>query len=126
MIPLSKMFVHVCRGEIMVKKDLFGLCPFVTSQKLLSGKWSIYIIYLLSEKSVRFNELLRLMPEGMTHTTLSRQLRFLEEEGLVLRKEFNQIPPKVEYSLSELGKNFQPVLDSLELWAKQYIENIKK
>ncbi len=110
----------------MEKQDLFAVCPFVTSQKLLSGKWSIYLLYLLSEKSVRFNELLRLMPEGMTHTTLSRQLKFLEEEGLVIRKEYKQVPPKVEYSLSELGKDFQPVLSQLEIWANRYIENLKK
>ncbi len=108
----------------MEKQDLFGLCPFVTSQKLLSGKWSIYIIYLLSDKSIRFNELLRLMPEGMTHTTLSRQLKFLEEEGLIIRTEYNQVPPKVEYSLSPIGKEFQPVLEQLENWANSYIKNL--
>ncbi len=109
----------------MEKKDLFGLCPFVTSQKLLSGKWSIYIIYLLSEKNIRFNELLRLMPEGMTHTTLSRQLKFLEEEGLIVRTEYNQVPPRVEYSLSEIGKHFEPVLNQLEIWGNVYIKNLK-
>ncbi len=108
----------------MEKKDLFGLCPFVTSQKLLSGKWSIYLLYLLSEKSIRFNELLRQMPEGMTHTTLSRQLKFLEEEGLVLRKEYNQVPPRVEYSLTKVGQEFQPVLNQLEIWAGHYIKQL--
>ncbi len=108
----------------MEKKDLFGLCPFVTSQKLLSGKWSIYLLYLLCEKSIRFNELLRLMPEGMTHTTLSRQLKFLEEEGLVLRTEYNQVPPKVEYSLTEVGRNFNLVLEQLEIWGNLYIQNM--
>lgn len=53
------------------------------------------------------------MPENMTHTTLSRQLKFLEEGGLVIRKEYSQVTPKVEYSLSEIGKRFQPVLDVL-------------
>ncbi len=110
----------------MEKVDLFGLCPFVTTQKLLSGKWSIYILYLLSDKNIRFNELLRLMPEGMTHTTLSRQLKFLEEEGLVIRKEYNQVPPKVEYSLSNVGKEFHPVLSELNIWGEKYIEKLKQ
>ncbi len=110
----------------MKKVDLFGLCPFVTTQKLLSGKWSIYLLYLLSDKNIRFNELLRLMPEGMTHTTLSRQLKFLEEEGLVIRKEYNQVPPKVEYSLSDVGKEFQPVLSELNIWGEKYIEKLKQ
>ncbi len=110
----------------MKKQDLFGVCPYTTVQKLLSGKWSIYILYTLAEQNVRFNELLRLMPEEMTHTTLSRQLKLLEQEGLIIRKEYNQVPPKVEYSLSEIGKNLQPTLDELTKWGYAYIEHLKK
>ncbi len=109
----------------MQNVDLFGVCPFVTAQKLLSGKWSIYILYLLSEKTIRFNELLRLMPKGITHTTLSRQLKLLEEEGLIIRKEYAQVPPKVEYFLSEMGNQFKPVLEQLEIWANTYIQQHK-
>ena len=69
----------------MEKKNLFGLCPYVTSQKVLTGKWSMYIMYLLTDGPIRFNELQRKMPEEMTHTTLSRQLKKLEEEGLIER-----------------------------------------
>ena len=61
----------------MEKKELFGRCPYVTAQKVLTGKWSMYILYLLSNGAVRFNELQRQMPEEMTHTTLSRQLKKL-------------------------------------------------
>ncbi len=104
--------------------DLFGKCPYVTTQKLLSGKWSIYILHLLSEKTIRFNELLRLMPEEMTHTTLSRQLKLLEQEGLIVRNEFRTIPPKVEYELSDIGKRFLPVLDALKDWGNEYIKHI--
>ena len=81
----------------MEKKNLFGKCPYVTSQKVLTGKWSMYILYLLQEGPVRFNELQRRMPENMTHTTLSRQLKILEEEGLINRHAYSEIPPKVEY-----------------------------
>lgn len=106
----------------MEKKNLFGLCPYVTSQKVLTGKWSMYIMYLLAQsKSIRFNELLRLMPEEMTHTTLSRQLKTLENEGLIIRTEYAQIPPKVEYSLSEIGAKFSPVLKALGEWGDEYI-----
>lgn len=113
----------------MLKKELFGKCPYVTSQKVLTGKWSMYILYLLSmEDSIRFNELQRRMPEEMTHTTLSRQLKALEDEGLVIRKEYSQIPPKVEYSLSSIGKKFEKVLDAIGDWGNEYIEfiNTKK
>ena len=85
----------------MEKKNLFGKCPYVTAQKVLTGKWSMYIMYLLSEGPVRFNELQRRMPEEMTHTTLSRQLKTLEDEGLIIRKDYQQIPPKVERQKQE-------------------------
>ncbi|MCH3988266.1 MAG: helix-turn-helix transcriptional regulator [Lachnospiraceae bacterium] len=105
----------------MEKKNQFGTCPYLTSQKVLTGKWSMYIMYLLSDEPVRFNELQRRMPEEMTHTTLSRQLKALEDEGLIVRKEYQQIPPKVEYSLSEIGEKFKIVLASLEIWGNEYI-----
>ncbi len=109
----------------MAKSDLYGICPYVTSQKVLSGKWSIYLLYLLQEGPVRFNELQRKMPEDITHTTLSRQLKALEEEGLIIRREFSQIPPRVEYSLSEIGLKFEAVLESLGEWGSEYIEFVK-
>ena len=108
----------------MEKPELFGICPYVTAQKVLTGKWSIYIMYLLSDGPVRFNELQRRMPEEMTHTTLSRQLKVLEREGLIVRKEYQQIPPKVEYSLSEIGIKFKEVLSVLEEWGNEYIQYI--
>ncbi len=109
----------------MEKKQLFGLCPYVTSQKVLTGKWSMYILYLLKDGPVRFNELLRRMPEDMTHTTLSRQLKALEEDGLITRKVCSEIPPKVEYELSEIGEKFKKVLTVLEVWGNEYIAYMK-
>lgn len=109
----------------MADEDLFGKCPYATTQKLLTGKWSIYLMYLLREGPVRFNELLRRMPENMTHTTLSRQLKALEEHGLVERKVYSEIPPKVEYELSEIGHKFEKVLDELEVWGEEYIEYMR-
>ena len=106
----------------MAEKKAFGLCPYITSQKVLTGKWSMYIMYLLSNGPVRFNELQRRMPEEMTHTTLSRQLKTLEKEGLIIRKEYQQIPPKVEYSLSEIGEKFKKVIAVLEVWGNEYID----
>ena len=82
----------------------------------------MYILYLLSEGPVRFNELQRRMPEEMTHTTLSRQLKTLEQEGLIIRKEYQQIPPKVEYQFSEIGEKFKSVLAVLEVWGNEYIQ----
>jgi DNA-binding HxlR family transcriptional regulator len=113
-------------GEIMCKesKDLFGICPFVTAQKLLAGKWTLLILLHLNTRIMRFNELQRELP-ALTQATLTKQLRLLEANGLILRKVYNQIPPKVEYSLTELGKQFEPVLNSLEVWGNKYIEYLK-
>ncbi len=105
----------------MDKKDLFGICPYVTTQKLLSGKWSLYILHTLSEGPIRFNELRRRMPGDMTHTTLSRQLKALEADGLILRTEYSAIPPKVEYSLTDIGHKFEIVSNALRDWGNDYI-----
>lgn len=110
----------------MEKKQLFGKCPYVTSQKVLTGKWSIYLLYLLKDGPIRFNELQRRMPEDMTHTTLSRQLKSLEEDGLIIRRVYSEIPPKVEYELSEIGRKFEKVLDELEVWGNEYIAYMNK
>lgn len=107
------------------KKDLYGLCPYVTSQKVLTGKWALLIMYHLSNGPVRFNELQRRLP-SLTQATLSKQLRSLEENGMITRTEYPQIPPKVEYDLSEVGSKFKTVLESLEIWGKDYIEYLKK
>ena len=116
------MIVVSNRSVCMEKKNLFGKCPYVTAQKVLTGKWSMYILHLLSDGPVRFNELQRRMPEEMTQTTLSRQLKALENEGLIIRREYQQIPPRVEYSLSEIGEKFKHVLAELEAWGNEYIQ----
>jgi DNA-binding HxlR family transcriptional regulator len=103
------------------KKELFGICPYVTAQKILTGKWALVIMYHLSGEPVRFNELQRKLPD-LTQATLSKQLKSLEKEGVIIRNEYPQIPPKVEYSLSEIGTKFKPVLEQLEVWGNEYIE----
>ncbi|UZT82000.1 winged helix-turn-helix transcriptional regulator [Caproicibacterium sp. BJN0003] len=108
-----------------MEKDLFGICPYVTSQKLLTGKWTLLIMYYLSLKTMRFNELQRNLP-NLTQATLSKQLHMMEKNGLLIRTSYNQIPPKVEYSLSSLGRHFKPVLDAIEVWGNEYIDFLKK
>lgn len=100
-------------------------CPYVTTQKVLSGKWSIIILHLLEEKAVRFNELHRQI-EGISQATLTKQLRQLEEDGLITRKVYAQVPPKVEYELSGLGQEFISVLNQISIFGKKYIEFVKE
>ena len=107
-----------------MKKDLYGACPFVITQKILQGKWAILILHYLSDGPVRFNALQKMVPD-MTHATLSKQLKQLEAYNLIIRKEYPQIPPKVEYDLSEVGKNFLPVLDSIKDFGNKYIDYLQ-
>lgn len=103
------------------QEDLFGKCPYATTQKILTGKWSIVILHLLSEKTYRFNELQHQIPD-VTQATLTKQLKHLEEYGLVIRTVYAQIPPKVEYTLSDIGLEFNRVLDSVRIWGDKYIQ----
>lgn len=104
--------------------ERFGKCPYATAQSLISGKWAILILHYLEDGPVRFNELQRQMPK-MTHATLSVQLKELVENGLVERKQYESIPPKVEYSLTDMGRKFHPVIEALEHWGKEYIAYLK-
>lgn len=106
-------------------EEQFGYCPFATVQELISGKWATLILHYLEDGPVRFNELHRMMPK-MTHATLSVQLKQLEEKGLVSRKQYESIPPVVEYSLTEIGEKFHPAMESLQRWGEEYIEYMKR
>lgn len=104
--------------------ELFGICPFVTAQKLLQGKWAILILHALNEGTKRFNELERDIQ--ITHATLSSQLKYMEKEGLVHRTVYPEVPPRVEHSLTAMGRRFAPVLDSIQVWGEEYIEFLKE
>ena len=107
-----------------MERNLFGVCPFVTTQQILSGKWAILILHELSTGTKRFNELQRQLQ--ISHATLSIQLKDLEKEGMVHREVLPELPPRVEYSLTDIGKTFQPVLDSIEIWGNKFIEYLKR
>ena len=106
-------------------EERFGICPYATAQSLISGKWATLILHYLMDGPKRFNELQRLMPK-MTHATLSVQLKSLVESGLVARTQYEDIPPRVEYSLTAIGEKFGPVLDALHLWGTEYIAYMEK
>ncbi|MBR1855825.1 MAG: helix-turn-helix transcriptional regulator [Oribacterium sp.] len=106
-------------------KSIYGQCPYATTQRVLQGKWAIVILFQLSTGTKRFNELERNIPE-VTRTMLTRQLRQLEDDKLIIRKVYAEVPPRVEYSLSEMGEKFRKVLDQIELFGFEYIEELKK
>lgn len=95
------------------------VCPVTETQDIIAGKWKIIILWHLSSKTIRFNELQRLLP-GISKGILTRQLRELEEDQMIHREVYKEVPPKVEYSLTLLGKSFIPILDSMGEWGKKY------
>jgi len=96
-------------------KQKVASCPVETTLKVIGGRWKVLIIHFLLEDTKRFGELTRDLG-GISARTLSKQLRELEEDGVVNRKDFREIPPKVEYSLTPLGKSLEQVLLSMEAW----------
>ena len=96
--------------------------PFGYTLKMIGGKWRLVILYLLVEYEViRFNELKRLIG-GITYKMLSTQLKEMAADDLIIRKEYPQIPPKVEYSLSPKGKSLLPIMESMCEWGIEFQE----
>ncbi|MFD0589698.1 winged helix-turn-helix transcriptional regulator [Paenibacillus sp. GCM10027627] len=89
---------------------------------VIGGKWKTHILYHLTRGPIRTGELLRLVT-GITQKMLTEQLRELEQDGLVIRKVYNQVPPKVEYSLTEYGESLKEVLKVLCDWGGDYIRH---
>lgn len=122
---LCKYLKDTVKGDMMENNDkLFGKCPYFTAQKVFSGKWSILIMYHLNDGALRYGELQRRMGD-ITQATLTKQLRMLEDFGLVSRYVYSEIPPKVEYSLTDLGKAFNPVLEQFRIWGDKYIKSLQ-
>lgn len=95
-------------------------CPAELTLDFLSGKWRPMVIYWLMDGPLRFNELQRRLG-GVTHRTLSKTLKEMEADGLVTRKDYGEIPPRVDYSLTAKGSSLQPVLMAMEHWARTNI-----
>ena len=94
-------------------------CPIADAQKIIHGKWTMVVIYLLSEETLRFSELKRKLPH-VSEANLTKELRLLEHHNIIHREVYREVPPKVEYSLTELGRKFKPVLKELEIWGIEY------
>lgn len=88
--------------------------------EVIGGKWKCVILCHLTHGKMRTSELKRVMP-SITQKMLTQQLRELEEDGIVNRITYNQVPPKVEYELTEYGRSLKPILDSLCAWGEQHI-----
>ena len=95
-------------------------CHFELTLQLIGGKWKLLVIYFLSlQEVIRFSQLRRSLPE-ISERMLVRQLRELEDDGLVSRKVYGTVPPRVDYALTPLGASLVPIMESLKAWGNMY------
>lgn len=107
----------------MLDKNLVDIKPFAYAISLINGKWKMHILFWLWKTNIlRYSELKKSLGI-VTHKMLSNQLKELEADGLIIRNEYPQVPPKVEYSLSEKGLSLMPVLQALCNWGHDHIED---
>jgi DNA-binding HxlR family transcriptional regulator len=99
-------------------------CPVEVTLDVIGGRWKVMVIHELLDGKRRFSELHRAL-KGVSHRTLTQQLRELEGRGVVHRKVYQQVPPKVEYSLTPLGCSLKPVLLAMHEWAEQNAGRLK-
>ena len=95
------------------------LCPVETTLTLIGDKWKVLILRDLMTKTLRFGELKRSIGT-VSQKVLTAQLRDLEHDGLVHREVFAEVPPRVEYSLTDTGRSLEPVIDSMRIWGEAY------
>jgi len=95
-------------------------CPIAATLTYIGGRWKTIILYYLSTDKRRFGEIAARIPP-ISRKVLSQQLKELERDGLIIREEYKEIPPRVEYSLSELGKSLSPIFREMSIWGKENI-----
>ncbi|MDF2373158.1 MAG: helix-turn-helix domain-containing protein [Rhizobiaceae bacterium] len=101
-------------------------CPFHLAMSMLEGRWKFAILYVLSARgTLRFKELERAIP-GISTRMLTKELKHLEGYGIVNRVPYATVPPKVEYSLTKIGKSTSPVIDAISQWGERYADTIKE
>ena len=95
-------------------------CPVTATLQLIGGRWKTIILYTLTAGTKRFGEIAVRIPD-ISRKVLTEQLKELEADGLILREQYKEIPPRVEYSLTEMGKSLSPVFRELELWGTENV-----
>ena len=107
----------------MLTKDELPECPVATTVQLIGNKWKLLIIRNLLRAPQRFTEMRKSIP-GISQKVLTDNLRALEADGLVEREVFAEVPPRVVYSMSELGNSLRPVIDAMGVWGADYKNNL--
>ena len=103
----------------MLTKEEMPACPVATTVQLIGSKWKLLIIRNLMQRPWRFNELRRDL-EGISQKVLTDSLRSMEEDGIITRTVYPEVPPRVEYALSELGESMRPIIEDMAAWCESY------
>jgi DNA-binding HxlR family transcriptional regulator len=103
----------------MKTKEELPECPVATTVSLIGSKWKLLIMRNLLVRPWRFNELQRSL-EGISQKVLTDNLRSMESDGIIIRTVYPEVPPRVEYSLSELGESMRPILNTMQDWGNNY------
>ena len=108
----------------MIKKENLPECPVATTVQLIGSKWKLLILRDLLTGKKRYNELKKSLPD-ISQKVLTASLKSMVNDGLVIRTAYPEVPPRVEYSLSELGESMRPVIQSMETWGSYYKDQIQ-
>lgn len=105
------------------KEDILPECPVATTVSLIGSKWKLLIMRNLLARPWRFNELQKSI-DGISQKALTEALRSMVDDGIVIRKAYPEVPPRVEYSLTELGESMRPIIKAMENWGTAYKEQM--
>lgn len=108
----------------MLTKNELPDCPVATTVRLIGSKWKLLIMRNLLERPWRFNELKKNL-EGISQKVLTDSLRSMEEDGIITRTVYPEVPPHVEYALSDLGESMRPILTAMQEWGTNYKESLR-
>lgn len=106
----------------MLTKKEMPSCPVATTVQMIGSKWKLLIMRNLLARPWRFNELKKDL-EGISQKVLTDSLRSMENDGIIIRTVYPEVPPRVEYALSELGESMRPIINSMEQWGLDYKTN---
>ena len=107
----------------MLNKEELPACPVATTVQMIGSKWKLLIMRNLLARPWRFNELKKDL-EGISQKVLTDSLRSMEADGIIVRTVYPEVPPRVEYALSDLGESMRPILKAMEIWGTDYKKSI--
>ncbi len=109
----------------MLTKEELPACPVATTVQMIGSKWKLLIMRNLLQRPWRFNELKKDL-EGISQKVLTDSLRSMEADGIITRTVYPEVPPRVEYALSDLGESMRPIMDAMEIWGTEYKKSRNK